>query len=85
MSYAEKAICECADPECSEQIALEAGEYESVREHSTLFAVAPSDEHVFADVERIVEKHENYWLVEKIERAAVVAEKLDPRKRERST
>src|SRR4051812_5100698 len=45
-SYAENAICECANPECSEEIALEAGNYESVREHSTFFAVAPRDEHV---------------------------------------
>jgi hypothetical protein len=80
-SYAETAICECANPECSEEVSLTAEEYESLRAHSTCFAVAPSDEHVFADVERIVEKHEHYWVVEKIEQAAWVAQKLDPRRR----
>jgi len=80
-SYTAAAICECANPECSEEISLTAEEYESLRAHSTCFAVAPSDEHVFADVERIVDKHENYWVVEKIEQAARVAEKLDPRTR----
>jgi hypothetical protein len=80
-SYAESAICECANAECSEEIALTAEEYESLRAHSTCFAVPPSDEHVFADIERILKKHENYWVVEKIEHASLAAVKLDPRKR----
>ena len=84
-AYEEDAICECADETCSEQINVSASEYEQIRAHGTWFAVAPSDEHVFPDVEQVIEKHENYWIVEKIERAAIVAEKLDPRNRERAT
>jgi hypothetical protein len=82
--YDEDAICECANETCSERIKISATEYARIRERGTCFLVLPSDEHVFADVEEVIEKHENYWIVEKIERAALVAEKLDPRKRDRA-
>jgi hypothetical protein len=78
---AQDAICECAKPECSEPIAISAGEYERLREHGTWFAVAPGDDHVFPEIERIVEKNEGFWIVEKLEQAGAVAEKLDPRDR----
>jgi hypothetical protein len=80
-SYAEDAICECANDECSERISLPLEAYERVRADSTWFVVLASDEHVFPDVERVVEKHDGYWVVEKLDGAAVVAEKLDPRTR----
>jgi hypothetical protein len=38
------------------------------------FFVAPDEAHVFTDVERLVTKHERYWVVEKIEEAARVAQ-----------
>jgi len=76
--YEEAAICECAEDTCSERIPLSSGEYERVREHGTWFAVAPSDAHVFPDVEEIVEQHERYWIVEKIGQAETVPETLDP-------
>jgi hypothetical protein len=81
MSYAEDAICECADDTCSDRISLSIAEYERVRANSTWFAVAPTGEHVFPEVERVVEKHDGYWIVEKLDGAAAVAAKLNPRKR----
>jgi hypothetical protein len=45
---------------------------------STHFAVAPGEEHVLPDVERIVEKRERYWVVEMVGEAAAVAAQLDP-------
>jgi pyridoxine 5'-phosphate synthase PdxJ len=75
------AICECADEACSDRISLTAGEYQDLRERGTWFAVAPGREHVFADVEKIVEKTESFWIVEKTNHAGALAEKLDPRPR----
>ena len=36
----------------------------------THFAVVPDERHVFADVERVVERHDRYWVVEKSGAAA---------------
>jgi hypothetical protein len=80
-AYAEDAICECANDECSERVSLSADEYEELRRHGARFAVAPTDEHVFPDFERVVAKHGRYWVVEKQDQAAAVAIKLDPRRR----
>lgn len=75
------AICEGAKPKCSEPIRITAEQYERIRENSTWFAVAPSDDHVFPEIEHIVEKNEGFRIVEKVEKAGAVAEKLDPRDR----
>jgi hypothetical protein len=74
-------VCECTYETCVQEIELTPEEYEQVRENPTHFAVAASDEHVVPDVERVVERHERYWIVEKVGVAAAVAEKLDPRSR----
>jgi hypothetical protein len=76
-------VCECADESCAEMIALSVAEYESVRAAPNRFLVAPGEEHVWDDVERIVEKRDRYWVVEKLGHAAGIAAKLDPRARER--
>jgi len=75
----EDLICECARPECSELINMNALEYQGLRAHSTWFAIAPSEEHFFPEVERIVAKNGHYWVVEKHDGAAGIAEQLDPR------
>ena len=68
-------VCECADPACSEPLQLTHEEYEATRTTPTHFVVSPSDAHVFPDVENVVERHERYWVVEKIGVAAeLVAE-----------
>jgi len=72
-------ICECADPDCAERIEMSLLEYEDLRSELTRFAVAPSREHVVFEVERIVDRREDYWVVEKLGEAAEVAEQTDPR------
>jgi hypothetical protein len=72
-------ICECADDTCVERIALSAEAYEEVRANGTHFIVAPSDEHVYPDVERVTERNEPYWVVEKFGRAGEDAGRLNPR------
>jgi hypothetical protein len=84
-AYAEDAICECAKDERSERIWLAADEYEERRRQGSRLAVAPANEHVFLDIERVVEKHERYCVVEKQDQAAAVAMKLDPRQRTKHT
>ena len=72
-------VCECANEACTDMIALSIEEYESVRAQANRFAVAPEDVHVWPDVERIVEKRERYWVVEKVGESGAMAATLDPR------
>jgi hypothetical protein len=72
-------ICECSNPECTETIRMVRCDYEAIRGHSARFPILPGHEQ--PDVERIVEESEGYVVVEKIELAKTVAEKLDPRAR----
>lgn len=58
--------CECANVHCADSIEMSMIEYESLREHPTRFAVAPSDEHFVADVEIVVSRSERYWIVEMV-------------------
>jgi hypothetical protein len=75
-------ICECADETCTERIELTPRQYEELREDPAHFAVAPAMDHVVPDVELIVEQHHRYWVVEKVGKAAAVAEELDPRSKD---
>jgi hypothetical protein len=72
-------VCECARDECLERVYLTTEEYEAVRANPAHFFVAPSHDHVLPDVERVVARHERYWMVEKQREAADVAERLDER------
>jgi hypothetical protein len=75
-------VCECAFVECVMPVRLTIAEYEAVRADPTCFLVAPGDDHVVPDVERVIERHERYWVVEKIAEAAEVSEALDARDRD---
>jgi hypothetical protein len=72
-------ICECANHACADRLGLSTEEYEAVREGGARFLVAPSDEHVWSDVEHVVERHRGYWIVEMTGRAGDLAEHTDPR------
>jgi hypothetical protein len=72
-------ICECADDTCVERIELSAAAYEAVRNNGTHFLVAPSDQHVLIDVERVTERNDRYWVVEMFGAAGKLADEFDPR------
>ena len=72
-------ICECPDDTCVERIEMSADEYEAIRADGAQFFVAPSERHVWPDVEKVTDRHDRYWIVEKIGHAAVLAKQLDPR------
>lgn len=56
-------VCECADSDCTATIPLDGGEYARIRALPGWFVVLPGHER--ADVERVVERHDGYLVVEK--------------------
>lgn len=70
-------LCECADEGCTEPVQMTLDEYEQLRAHPNRFAVLPG--HVYPEVEYIVEEHEQYVVVAKIDDAAAYAVAHDPR------
>src|SRR3954451_13157664 len=71
-------ICECADEECFEPVALTVAEYEAIRAHPARFPVLPGHEQ--PEVESVVETNDRYLVVEKVGEAEVVASRHDPRR-----
>jgi hypothetical protein len=69
-------LCECADEDCLVTVTLTPDEYESIRANPLRFPVAPG--HGVPEIERVVEEHDDYIVVEKIGLGVEVAEKLDP-------
>jgi hypothetical protein len=72
-------ICECAKGDCSERVTLSPEDYERIRADPKLFFVYPSDDHVFADIEDVVERQATYWVVRKQGLAGELAARVDPR------
>jgi hypothetical protein len=72
-------VCECANEECLEPVRLTVSEYETVRTDPAHFLIAPGDWHVVPEVERVLVRHERYWIVEKEGDAAEETERLDNR------
>ena len=72
-------VCECANDQCFDTIEMTHEEYEAVRTSGARFFVKPEDLHVFPELENVVERHERYWVLEKIGVAAEVAKRRDPR------
>jgi hypothetical protein len=61
-------ICECANDTCVQTIEMSAHEYEAVHRRAERFSVNASKEHVWPDRERVIERNNRYWVVEKIGR-----------------
>jgi hypothetical protein len=70
-------VCECADPACSAALLVPMGVYEAVRDRPRRFLVVPG--HECEGVERVVEEHADYLVIEKRGEAGEVAEDTDPR------
>lgn len=70
-------ICECADHTCIEQIEMTLRDYERIRSHPRRFLVVLG--HEVPEVERVVERHDGFLVVEKMGAAAAFAEAHDPR------
>jgi hypothetical protein len=71
-------VCECDDPQCTHRIRVTLDEYEDVRTDGAQFLM--DEEHVNADVERVVERKPRFALVEKIKPLVrQTVQQLDPR------
>ena len=74
-------VCECANESCLGLVQMSVAEYEAVRAAPNRFFVLPDDGHVWPQVERVVERTERYWVVEKVGVGESVAKQADPRSR----
>jgi hypothetical protein len=71
-------VCECGDASCAEQIEVSMSDYERIRSDPTQFIIRPG--HEIPDVEEVVEIHDEFHVVRKVEGdAAELARDLDPR------
>jgi hypothetical protein len=70
-------FCECADPECRQKVPLRESDYERIRSNSDQFVVVPG--HELADVESVIESHEEWLVVEKEPEVREIVEATDPR------
>jgi hypothetical protein len=72
-------ICECGRLGCTRLIELTRAEYEGVRANPRRFAILAG--HEIEDVEKVVERHDRYLVVEKAgDVEAEVVEHTDPRR-----
>jgi hypothetical protein len=69
-------LCECVDLDCVERIPLTLAEYEAVRADDRRFVVAR--DHVIRDIETVVERDDDYEIVQKVGVAGDVADELAP-------
>lgn len=72
-------VCECVNGSCFDRLVVRLDEYEAVRRFPTRFVV--KEGHVAHDVERAVESHDGYVVVEKSGADAEHAIMLDPRRK----
>ena len=70
-------LCECSRLDCVARISLTLAEYGHVRAEGDRFAVLAGHEE--PEVEHVIEKFEEYWIVEKVGVAGEVAREDDPR------
>jgi hypothetical protein len=71
-------LCECGHSGCMEKIQIASVDYERVRRFPTRFLVKP--DHDMRGSERIVERTNDYLVVEKVGASAATALRRDPRK-----
>lgn len=68
-------ICECANADCTERLAVDIDVYRRVREQDRLFILLPG--HQDPQLDQVIETHPNYLIVEKTGEAGDVAERAD--------
>ena len=69
-------LCECSEMSCTKIVELTSDEYERIRSRATVFVVAPG--HETHEVEKVIERHDGYLLVEKVVAVEEIIEQ-DPR------
>ena len=69
--------CECSNTDCTLQVEVRLAEYERVRTDGRRFLVAVG--HNLPEIERVIERNESWWVIEKEGDAGELADELDPR------
>lgn len=70
-------VCECSREDCTELIEITYARYEAVRSDPRRFLLRPGHEDL--DVDRVVERHTGFLVVEKYGEASEIAIERDPR------
>ncbi|MGH2969360.1 MAG: hypothetical protein ACRDK0_09890 [Solirubrobacteraceae bacterium] len=70
-------VCECGSADCGRLIELTPAEYEQVRRDPRSFAIVSG--HEITSVESVVERHDRYAVVRKLEDTGAIAKETDPR------
>jgi hypothetical protein len=70
-------VCECGVVTCTETVSLTLAEYDRVRGDGATFAVLPG--HEIADAEAVVQQLDRFFVVRKLDNAAPLARRTDPR------
>jgi hypothetical protein len=70
-------VCECGSADCGRLIELTPVEYEHVRDDALTFAIVHG--HDVPEVESVIERHDRYVIVRKLEPGGAVAKETDPR------
>jgi hypothetical protein len=65
-------ICECASSACVTWLEVDPAEYDQIHQNPRLFVVKPGHEQ--PDIERVAERHDRYFVVEKPDEVAHVVE-----------
>src|SRR5687767_11625983 len=71
-------LCECADPQCEEKLSASGSTYLKVRTDPARFLVVAG--HADSEIEKVVEEHDGFHVIEKIGPGREVAERLAPRR-----
>ncbi|MGH3043840.1 MAG: hypothetical protein ACRDM2_03855 [Gaiellaceae bacterium] len=69
-------LCECSEMSCTKIVELTSDQYERIRSRATVFVVAPG--HEKHEIEKVIERHDGYLLVEKVVAVEEIIEQ-DPR------
>ncbi len=63
--FDECLACECARQDCTEYVKLSSDAWDRVRQVPEHFVVAPQRSHIFPEIDRLLETHSRYWVVQK--------------------
>jgi hypothetical protein len=74
----EAYVCECGDPDCSDNVSMTRVEYEAVRSVGSRFVVAVDHEN--PENERVILENRRFTVVEKLMTAGRMSQKADPRR-----
>jgi hypothetical protein len=69
-------VCECGRLGCNQLIELSRAQYQAVRAHPRRYFLLAT--HELLEVERVVERHADYLVIEKLGEAGDIAERTDP-------